>query len=186
MNLDTRPRLHAMAFALALAALPLALPAPAAATTVGGGVAIGSVSFAGGGVPPLTAGCAPTSFTLTGVATGAAVHTVLSGFAGDIYLWGQGGSGCENAAVGDGTITLTASGYGPTRSELWCPALQGIYQRVLSQVVLSLVGTCDVNRYPAGNVTFLAHADFTPESGQGSTTPVTQATYVAEFSVVPL
>lgn len=162
-----------------------ALPGPAQAANVGGGAVTGSVSFSAPGVPPAGQTCIATLFTLKGASHAAVLNTALSAFVGPVSFDGHGGSACENASSGTGTLTLTAQGTGPTESRLSCPTLSGIYLRAGAHVTAVLSGNCSINGLPS-MVNFAATVEFHPDTpGAGVTTNVMTATFAGDFVVAP-
>lgn len=168
-------------------------PAHAAGSIYGGGVAAGTVGFSSG-VPPLAAGCAPTSFTFAsdtrggrlGATAGTLVNTIGVEYAGPMEIWGSGGSPCELATGGNGSLTVYATGVNVLGSTVGCGPLQGTYLREGTTVVISVAGQCRINTVATeGGVTFSATGEFAPTApGQGVTSPVTSAAFAVEFHVL--
>ena len=182
----------------ALGAL-LLVPTAASATgdNLGGGPAVGTVSFNPGySVPPLGAGCAQTSFNLNGTSEAFAMNTVGTEYAGPVTLQGYGGSTCEGASNGSGNLTLTnVQGTGPTQGTLNCAnpttgtTLSGTYLRVGTHVTATLSGSCYVNNFPA-QINLAFEGEFVPTGGSGLAQPgvnepISQATFAGAFTITP-
>jgi hypothetical protein len=153
----------------------------------GAGAVEGTVAFDAPGVPTATSPCASTSFTLE--ATSAAVVVNLAGaeYAGPISMDGNGSSSCENAASGEGNLTITnVLGTNLTGGAIVCGTLTGSYVRVGSDVNVAVVGSCSVNGQPTGTVNFRAEVEFVPANpGGGAAAPVTDAVFTGGFTVTP-
>lgn len=162
------------------------LPDPSRPPNVGGGPVTGTVTFADGeGVPPAGAPCAATSFDFAGTSEAAWVNGTGTAYVGPLVITGGGGSDCETASNGNGTVALSASGTSDTGT-LDCGPLVGTFTRVLTDVTVVLSGDCSVNGFSAFSVSFLAKGEFVPvNDGGGATSPVTDATFAGAFTVVP-
>lgn len=173
----------------ALAVLSLAIAGPSHAANVGGGTIMGAVTFTNaGGLPPVGAPCANTTFSLHHVVAHAFVlNTVITGYAGDVTLNGSGAGTCENATLGMGTVTVTGNGLvATTGSSISCPTLTGTYIRVLTELTTVLFGNCSVNNFPMAKVTFIAEVNFLPDNlGADIDDPIFTATFQGGFTVSP-
>jgi hypothetical protein len=161
------------------------MPTSASAlSNVGGSVASGSAHFTQP-IPPAGQPCAATSFSLTGGSNAFTLTTidpnVISGYFGPLTFSGSGGSTCESASSGSGSLTLSATGDGSVR----CPSLTGSYTRAATDVQVTLGGACTINNVPA-QVVFAFHGEFAPtNSGGGITAPITDATFAGAVIVLP-
>jgi hypothetical protein len=175
--------------------LGLALLQPAAASAssnAGGGAITGTAHFGNGGVPPLFAPAAPSSFTISGTAPAVTFNTVITGYAGAVTIAGTGGASKESTPSGSGTLTLTdVHGSGPTGSSLVCAdplagtTLSGGYTRVGTDVEAVLSGNCTINGFTAG-VSFIFRGQFAPTNqGGGTSAPITDASFAGAFVVQP-
>lgn len=216
MNITTRAHqrrvrksgLRFMVIAMASTMVWLLSGAPATSQTippsnVGFGVVQGLVTFDDGAtLPPGGETCDTTSWTFEGTADpGFALNTVITGYVGPITITAEGGAECENAESGSGELTLTASGDGPTGSEVDCPPapdpgdpenppLSGTFQRVGSTVLVDVRGACEVNNFGIASVRFISTGEFIPSDadgipavGPGVTEHVKYATYTGIFTI---
>lgn len=180
-----RTLLPALAAVIALTALAPPSAAHAAGMNVGAGAFTGTVEFDGAGIPPVAQPCQPTSFTLDGLAEGVVVNTTIIGYAGDVDLTGSGSTECENATASGGSLTIDASGVGPTGSTIDCLGLSGHFVRKLSYVEVVLTGDCTINGINTAGIVFVAEAAFHPTEGDGITTNVTAGAFEGGFVVSP-
>ena len=181
--------------ALVAAALSIALVQPTAASAesmIGGGVADGSVTFGGGGVPPSGEPCQPVTFDINGKSeVGTAYNTGGAQYVGGSTLIGKGSGDCDSAASGSGTLTLTdVRGTDSTYGTLDCAnpqsrtKLTGTYQRTGPDVTAITHGQCRVNGHPPAQVTFYFRGLFLPTNeGGGLSAPITDATFVGTYVI---
>ena len=155
----------------------------AGAPDAGGGAVSGSVSFSEP-IPAVGQSCAPTSFSLTGNSVASVISFAQSEYTGPINFTGSGGSSCETAASGAGSLDLSVQGLGVTGTTLSCPALSGSYSRVGSDVTVTVDGLCTLNGTETDPVSLAAKVEFAPASG-GVGQPVTTATFDGAFAVSP-
>lgn len=173
--------------ALALS-VSFVFPSGAPATTkanVGGGVVEGTAVFDAPGIPPASANCQPTRFTLQGAtATGVVLNTVITGFPGQMTITGEGRASCTSVVNSDGPLTITVTGTGPTGSQVDCPALAGTFTRVGLATAVVLSGDCTVNQFGTGRVEFIASLGFVPAQPD-STGHIPSADFAGTFVVRP-
>ena len=161
------------------------LPDPTRPPNVGGGPLSGTVAFADGGVPPVDAPCARTDFDFTGTSEVAWLNGSGEAYVGPVHMAGTGGSDCENATAGSGTITLSAIGDNDVGS-LSCGSLDGSFTRALSDMSVVVSGDCVINEFEIVRVSFVGKLEVRPTNdGGGVTSPVTDAEFVGAFVVVP-
>jgi hypothetical protein len=149
----------------------------------GAGTISGTVSISPGVPPPTVKTCVADSFTFSGSATG-----LLSGggktFIGTLHVTATGSTPCDLASGGKGTLTAVASGSSGGTS-VSCPSLPGTFNRIATNVSVSVSGTCTVTD-KKGTVTILqkltvTSSQFIPtKTGAGGA--VTGATFVGEFA----
>lgn len=168
--------------------LPILVPtgADAAKSNLGGGAVHGTAVFAAPGIPPAGQPCVAISFTVNGVAPAFVMNTVITGYLGLINITGTGSTDCTSATVSGGDLSLSATGSGPTGSEIACGPLVGGFTRIGVEVAVQIAGPCTVNQYGTGDVQFLADLVFTPTPpGAGVTQPILTANFDGVFTVVP-
>ncbi len=150
--------------------------------TVGAGTVVATLDYDPPGLPRIA--CGPTRFDLAGQAGAAVFDVVVSGFAGLLSVTGHGASSCEDAALGAGTLTLSAHGVGPSGSRLLCDSVTGPYRRVGTQLVATLSGGCLVNGFDTGPLTWTFGVETPPlDTGPGTTAPITRTRFDGGFAV---
>ena len=161
------------------------LPDPSRPPNIGGGPIVGSVVFAGDGVPPIGSPCAPTSFEFTGSSTSAWLNGSGTAYVGPISISAAGGSICENAQTGAGAVTVNASGSSDT-GDVVCGPLVGTVTRILTDALVVVTGNCTINQVEAFRVRFIAKGEFVPPTpGDGVTAPVREAQFGGAFVIIP-
>lgn len=182
-----RGRVAVLLGTAALVAGVLSLPqAQAAGSNIGAGAASGSVTFDPLYPVPPGPECGQTSFTLQGESTAIVANTIIKGYFGGIDLTGSGGSDCETATSGAGSLTISVRSTG--NDFLRCDGLTGSYSRVLTDVHTQLGGTCTVNNLSGIPVTLVFHGQFIPDGlteGAGSEEPVTSAQFAGAYTLFP-
>lgn len=162
------------------------LPDPTRPPNVGGGPVTGTVAFAGMGVPPADEPCVATSFTFEGSSGSAWVNGSGNVYVGPLTLFGQGDSDCETASTGSGTVGVSASGENGLGHHLSCGPLEGTFTRVATDVSVVVSGDCVISGFSAFRINFIAKGHFVPTNeGGGLTAPVTEATFLGAFTVIP-
>jgi hypothetical protein len=164
----------------------LSQPAEANAASVGGGKASGTFFYGGTGIPPLTAQCAPTNFTLSGSSDAfVLLNTAIVGYVGPTNVSGSGSSACESVSNGGGPITLTLAGTGPLQSTINCTNLSGGWTRTGTDVSADVGGTCNINDF-TDPVNLIFHGTWQPDgAGAGVITPIASASFSGVFVVPP-
>lgn len=165
--------------------------APPPNTGVGQGS--GDVTYDGDGQPGVLQNCAATSFALSprllseptvveNVSSGIIINIAGSRYVGPFTFTGSGTGDCANATAGSGTLQADVTGRGPTGGTLDC-SITGRFARVLSVVDATMTGPCTINNFATGTAVFRVQALFRPDPGQGLTTPVRHAIFMAYFTV---
>lgn len=159
----------------------------------GAGQGSGDVTYDGDGQPGVLQNCAATTFTLSprlanepttveNVSSGIIINIAGSRYVGPFTFTGGGTGDCANATAGSGTLHADVTGRGPTGSTLDC-SVTGRFARVLSAVDATMTGPCTINNFATGTAVFRVQALFRPDPGQGLTTPVRHAIFLAYFTV---
>ena len=138
--------------------------------SAGGGLVIGEIAYANGGLPASIGVCEPSSATFSLDAAAAVVNAVFVGYVGALRFRGSGGAACENALFGAGTLTLDVTGTGPTESTISCLGLNGTYTRTQAVLVLELSGGCRINNRPVSPMAWRVSLAFVPRQPTGGVT----------------
>lgn len=199
MTLNGRPITGRATFFAVVALVGIVwLPQPATAeTNLGGGVLTGDVSFSNA-VPAVNTPCQQTNFTFN--ISGVAAVSTKSGtaWAGPILaaeddsnntgITGSGGSACENATAGGGSLTVNPfRARNPVNTQDFsCTQLTGQYVRTLTDVTIVVAGQCTIVGAASGKVAFIVRGEFFPTNeGGGLRAPVSAAAFVGSFQLVP-
>lgn len=182
---DTPPPPNVQASSDVLPVTWSVLPDPTRPPNVGGGPITGSVAFTPPGVPPIDEQCAATDFDITGSSEAAWVNGSGEVYLGPLTLTGDGGSDCEHAGAGSGTLTVSAVGESDVGS-LACGPLDGSYTRALTDMTVIVSGDCEINGFEVVRVSFVAKVEVRPApDGAGITEPVMTAEFDGAFNVIP-
>src|SRR5207244_4449154 len=155
----------------------------AGAPDAGGGALTGSVSFSRP-IPAAGDPCGQTSFTLSGTSAASVISFAQAEFTGPVSITGSGGSSCESAGTGSGSLQLSAHGLGVTGTTIDCPQLSGSYFRAGTDVTATVSGLCTLNGTETDSLTLDAKVQFVPSDG-GAAQPVSSADFHGAFAVSP-
>lgn len=169
-----------------------ALPLQAAADqNFGAGVLSGTVNYSVGGVPTNPLGnCVNVTWTMdTATIAGVPAAAVVVDFLNDAYAGPvtitSTGSSCAAMWAEGGNVSATIAGTGP-KGSLTCSTMSGIYQRVGTDVVLVLTGSCSVDLHPSGFARVVVTGPFAPTTFTTDHSEVTGGDFVGGFTLEPL
>lgn len=162
----------------------------AGASDLGGGSVTGSMSFTqpiprsiDSGSPLTPPACATTAFSVSGFSAAGIATLAQTAFVGPFTFSGSGGSTCETAALGSGSLQLSLHGVGVASATLDCPTLSGGYTRTGTDMHAVLGGTCTINERTDSLILDL-RVELVPTGG-GGTQPTTATRFDGAYLVSP-
>jgi hypothetical protein len=128
--------------------------------SVGGGLAVGMVSYPSPGIP--LGLCEPAASVLELDSALAVFNTAIVGYVGPVAIDGSGQSTCESVQFATGQLVVDIEDTGASDSTLACAGLAGSYVRVGAVLTLELTGGCAVNSFAVSRVSISAAFGFAP------------------------